>query len=182
MSCNLLNGVDLSCRTAVGGIKNVYILSGSITTVTDGNNSGTITDIDGTGTYWKLELNKGVGSFTEEVAVDVTAGTVGYTQTVEMAFPKLQAGLRNIVKVLAQAPSLSVNIETENGTIDNVGKFFLLGQYRGMTMSAGSGASGVAYADASQYGITLMGEEPFPAQEIATSGSLADALTTITVG
>jgi len=182
MACNLLNGVDLSCRSAVGGIKNVYILSGSITTITDGGNSGTITNIDGVGTYWKLALNKGVGSFTEEVAVDVTAGTVGYTQTVEMAFPKLQASLRNIVKVLAQAPSLSVVVETENGTTDNVGQFFLIGQYRGATMSAGTGATGTAYADASQYGITLIAEEPFPAQEIATSGALTDALTTITVG
>ena len=182
MACNLLGSIDLQCRDSVGGIKNVYILSGSITTITDGNQSGTITDIDGTGTYWKLALNKGVGSFTEEVAVDVTTGTVGYTQTVEMAFPKLQASLRNIVKILAQAPSLSVIVETENGTEDNVGKYFLLGQYRGVTMSAGTGATGTAYADANQWGITLMGEEPYPAQEIATSGSLTDALTTITVG
>ena len=34
MACDLTSGFSLACRDNIGGIKNVYILSGSVTTVT----------------------------------------------------------------------------------------------------------------------------------------------------
>ena len=45
MACNLSSGFSLGCRDNVGGIKNVYILSGSVSSVTAA--SGAISDISG---------------------------------------------------------------------------------------------------------------------------------------
>ena len=63
------------------------------------------------------------------------------------------------------------------------GRYFLLGRYRGMSLSAGSATSGTAFGDANQYALTFSGQEPEPMDEIqSTDGTLASALSVITVG
>lgn len=179
MACDITSGFTLGCRDNVGGIKNVYILSGSVSGVTA--SGGAISDIAGSGTFYKFELPRNVGDFTETPVPSLENGTVFYTQTVNTAFHKLQASIRNQVKVLAQNPALKIVVETENGSDDNVGQFFYVGQYRGATLTGGSGTTGTAFGDANQYALTFEATEPFPAQEITTSGALTDALTGITV-
>ena len=180
MACDITSWFSLQCRDSVGGIKNIYILSGSVDTITASN--GSISDLSGTGVFYKFELPRNVGDFTETPNPSLENGTVFYTQTVNAAFHKLQASIRNQVKVLAQAPALKIVVETNNGTDDNVGQFFYIGETRGATLTAGSGTSGTAFGDANQYALTFEATEPYPAQEITTDGSLASALTTITVG
>lgn len=179
MSCDITSGFSLQCRSSVGGIKNIYILSGSVTSVTA--SSGTITDLDGTGTFYKFELPRNVGDYTETPNPSLENGTVFFQQTVNAAFHKLQASIRNQVKVLAQNPALKIVVETNNGSDDNVGQFFYIGETRGATLTGGSGTTGTAFGDANQYALTFEATEPNPAQEIATNGSLSDALTNITV-
>lgn len=182
-NCEINAGWSLSCRDNTGGIKSIYILSGSITTITEAS-EGLISDISGVGTYYEFQLPKNVGSFTETPTPSLENGTVFYTQVVEASFSKLQSSLRNQVKVLAANPALSIVVETENGVAsgDNVGKFFLVGRYRGATLTAGAGTTGTAMGDANQYALTFQADEPVPSFEIQTSGSLSDALTTIVVG
>jgi len=179
MACNLSSGFSLGCRDNVGGIKNVYILSGSVTTVTAA--SGAISDIDGTGVFYKFELPRNVGDFTETPTPSLENGTVFYSQVTNIAMHKLQASIRNQVKVLLQQPDIKLVVETNNGTDDNVGQFFYVGRYRGSTVTGGTGGTGTALGDANQYALTFEAQEPFPAEEITTSGNLTDALTTITV-
>lgn len=180
MACDITSGFSLQCRDSVGGIKNIYILSGSVDTVTESN--GAISDLSGTGVFYKFELPRNVGDFTETPNPSLENGTVFYTQAVNAAFHKLQASIRNQVKVLAQNPALKIVVETNNGTDDNVGQFFYIGQTRGATLTAGSGTTGTAFGDANQYALTFEATEPYPASEITTDGTLASALTTITVG
>lgn len=179
MSCDITSGFTLGCRDNVGGVKNIYILSGSVTTVTD--SAGSISDLAGDGVFYKFELQRNVGDFTETPTPSLENGTVFYTQTVNAAFHKLQASIRNQVKVLAQKPAIKIVVETENGSDDNVGQFFYVGRYRGATLTGGSGTTGTAFGDANQYSLTFEATEPYPAEEIATTGSLTDALTGITV-
>ena len=182
MSCDITSGFTLGCRDNSGGIKNIYILSGSITTITEAS-EGLISDISGVGTYYKFELTRQTGDFTEAPTPSLENGTVYYEQTLNAAFHKLQSSIRNQVKVLAQNPDLSIIVETNNG-IDTpyTGKFFLMGRYRGISLSAGSATSGTAFGDANQYALTFSGQEPDPADEIQTTdGTLLDALTGITV-
>ena len=179
MACDISSGFQLGCRDNSGGIQNVYILSGSVTSVTD--SSGEISTISGDGTFYQFELTKNTGDLTETPNPSLENGTVFYTQTVNVAFHKLQSSIRNQVKTLAQNPDLKIVVETNNGEEDNVGKFFYVGRYRGATLSGGSGTTGTAFGDANQYALTFEALEPQPMQEISTACDLTDALSGITV-
>ena len=179
MACDITSGYQLGCRDNSGGIKNIYILSGSVTSITEAN--GAISDISGDGVFYQFELTKNTGDFSETPNPSLENGTVFYTQTVNVAFHKLQASTRNQVKVLAQNPVLQIVVETNNGSEDGVGQFFYVGRFRGATLTGGSGTTGTTFGDANQYSLTFEGLEPQPAYEITTAGELTDALTGITV-
>lgn len=180
MACDITSGFSLSCRDNVGGIKNIYILSGSVTSVAD--SAGAISGITGSGAFYKFELTRNTGDFTETPTPSLENGTVFYAQTINAAFHKLQASIRNQVKVLAQNPDLKIIVETNNGSDDNVGQYFYVGRYRGAVLTGGSGTTGTAFGDANQYSLTFEAQEPYPAEEITTTGGVLDtALSGITV-
>lgn len=183
MSCDITSGFTLGCRDNSGGIKNIYILSGSISNIAEAS-EGLISAVTGSGTYYKFELTRQTGDFTEAPTPSLENGTVFYEQTLNVAFHKLQSSIRNQVKVLAQNPDLSIVVETNNGVESPyTGRYFLLGRYRGVSLSAGSATSGTAFGDANQYALTFSGQEPEPADEISSSdGTLTSALSGITVG
>jgi len=183
MACDITSGFTLGCRDNSGGIKNIYILSGSITSIAEAS-EGLISGISGSGEFFKFELTRQTGDLTETPTPSLENGTVYYEQTVNAAFHKLQSSIRNQVKVLAQNPNLKIIVETNNGEESPyTGKFFLVGRYRGATLSAGSATSGTAFGDANQYALTFTGQEPEPMDEIqSTDGTLVSALSGITVG
>ena len=179
MACEITSGFTLDCRDNAGGIKNIYILSGSIAGTTGATN-GLLTDISGSGEFFKFELTKQTGDFTETITPSEANGTVFYDQAINAPFHKLQSSTRNQVKVLAQNPNLKIVVETNNGNDDSVGKFFLAGQYNGMTMTGGSGATGTSFGDLNGYTLTFGGQEPYPANEVSGS-DLSAIMTGITV-
>ena len=183
MACNISNGFQLGCRDNSGGIKNIYILSGSTPGITEAS-EGLISDLSGSGVWYKFELTKNTGDFTETPTVSLENGTVFYDQIVNVAFHKLQSSIRNTVKVLAQNPDLKLIIETNNGVESPyVGRYFYVGNRRGATLSGGAGATGTAFGDANQYALSFQGIEPEPAEEIETGdGTLTGVLSGITVG
>ena len=183
MACDITSGFTLGCRDNSGGIKNIFILSGSIDTITEVLD-GQITAISGSGTFFKYELTKNTGDLTEAPTPSLENGTVYYEQTVNAAFHKLQASIRNQVKVLAQNPNLKIIVETNNGEEDPyTGKFFMVGRYRGATLSAGSATTGTTFGDANQYALTFQGLEPQPMDEVVTTdGTLDSVLSGIVVG
>ena len=178
-TCDITSGFTLGCRDNTGGIANLYILSGSIDTVADAS-EGLISGITGSGEFFKFELFRQTSDFTEAITSTPENGTVFYEQTLNAVFFKLQSSTRNQVKVLAQNPNLKVIVETNNGTVDGVGRYWLLGEDRGMQLLSGTGATGTAFGDLNGYSLTFTGQEPNPASEI--SGSLSDALSGITLG
>lgn len=182
MACDITSGFTLGCRDNSGGIKNIYILSGSIAGITEASD-GLISDISGSGTFYKFELTKNTGDITEAPTPSLENGTVFYEQTLNVAFHKLQSSIRNQVKVLAQNPDLKIIVETNNGVESPyTGRYFLVGRYRGATLSAGSATSGTAFGDANQYALTFQGLEPEPMDEIQTSNGTVDFLTGISEG
>ena len=178
-TCDITSGFTLGCRDNTGGIANLYILSGSITSVTDAS-EGLISGITGSGEFYKFELFRQTSDFSEAITSTPENGTVFYEQTLNAVFFKLQSSTRNQVKVLAQNPNLKIIVETNNGTVDGVGRYWLLGEDRGMQLLSGTGATGTAFGDLNGYSLTFTGQEPNPASEI--SGSLSDALSGITLG
>lgn len=180
MACDIQSGYTLSCRDSAGGIQSLYILSGSITSIDE--TAGEITTISGSGTLFEFQLPRNVGSVSEAINASLEAGTVFYESTTELVMQKLQTSVRNIVETLSQNPDLKVIAKTNNGSSDGVGQYFLLGRYRGLSVSGGTGATGTAFGDLSGYSLTFTGQEPSPMQEIATTGGdLATALSGITL-
>jgi hypothetical protein len=81
--------------------------------------------------------------------------------------------------VLAKNPDLKIIVETNNGSEDGVGKYWLLGEENGVQLLSGTGATGTAFGDLNGYNLTFTGQEPEPASEI--SGSLTGVVDGITV-
>lgn len=178
-TCDITSGFTLGCRDSSGGIKNLYILSGSVDTV-DTASEGLINALSGSGTFYKFELFRQTSNYTETITSTPENGTVFFEQSVESVFFKLQSSTRNQMKVLAQNPNLKIIVETNNGSVDGVGRYFYLGQQNGLQLTGGTGATGTAFGDLNGYTLTFVGQEPEPASEI--SGSLTNVLSGISVG
>ena len=74
------------------------------------------------------------------------------------------------IYTMAKNPDLRIILETNNGSQDGVGKYFLLGQYNGLTLSGGTAQSGTAFGDKNGYTLTFTSQEPTPASEIQYTG------------
>lgn len=177
MACDITAGFSLGCRDNAGGIKTLYILSGSVSSITE--SSGEITDIDGSGVFYQFDLTRGTSDFTETINGSTENGTVFYESTVNAVFLKMQSALRNQMKVLAQNPDLKLVVETNNAGTEG-DKFFYVGEVYGAQLNGGQGQTGTAIGDANGYTLTFTAQEPNPA--IPVSGSvLSDVLTGITI-
>ena len=65
-TCDITSGFTLSCRDNTGGIKNIYILSGSVVSVSGSGDVGLITEISGSGTFYKFELTRQTGDYVDD--------------------------------------------------------------------------------------------------------------------
>ena len=145
-TCDITSGFTLGCRSNSGGIKNLYILSGSVDTIGEAS-EGLINEMSGSGSFYKFELFRQTSDYTETITSTPENGTIFYEQSVNAIFFKLQSATRNQMKVLAQNPDLKVIVETNNGDVDGIGKFFYLGQANGLQLTGGTGATGTAFGD-----------------------------------
>ena len=181
MACDITSGFTLGCRDNTGGLKNIYILSGSVDSVTGSGATCLISEMSGSGTFYKFELTRQTGDYVETINGSTENGTVFYDQTVNAAFHKMQSSTRNQVRLLSKNVAIKMIVETNNGSVDGVGKFFYLGEQNGLSLNAGQGQSGTAFGDANQYQMTFNGQEPDPASEISGS-DLTVILSGISVG
>ena len=193
MSCNITKGFELGCRDNTGGIKRAYILGGSITSVTVADvatapflSSG----ITGSGEFFAYDQVRQTANYGETINSSIENGTIFYEQSLTLQFHKYQDSLQDIINTLGQSADAKLIVETNNGASDNDAKFFLLGEFNGLTLSAGSGQTGTSFGDLNGYSLTFTGQEPEPAKELnvvynAASSSLemlADFMSGITVG
>ena len=169
MSCEITAGIPLDCIEGMGGVRTVWVLGGTITSFTV---SGTeaITDITGTGTYFKFELPKDTASFTQTANISPVNGTIAYAQDLTMNFTKLSNVVRNVLKVLIKNRELNVVF------LDNNSNYWLIGKVRGAQATASTAVTGTAPTDAAQFTVTLQGMETEPAY------LLGDTLTNVCTG
>ena len=149
MSCNLSDGRTLDCRTAIGGIRNVYFVSngdmGAYTLSTD----GALTDLGETSASFKYALIPQSSSFDETVTVSEENGTVFYEQVLTLALPNLSISALKELKSLTQG-RFQVFVEDNNIDTDTgFGALYLAGAYNGMTVTAGNVGRGQAFGDMS---------------------------------
>jgi hypothetical protein len=190
-TCNITAGFQLGCRDNTGGVKRVYILSGSVAKVVD-NGLFLITAITGSAgsKFFAFDQVNQTANYTETINSSIENGTIFYQQDLVLQFHKYQDSLQNMINTLGAQPNAKIILETQNGSADNNAKFFFLGQYNGMTLSAGTGQTGTAYGDLNGYSLTFTAFEPEPAKEISASYDatktvfemLSGSLNNITVG
>jgi hypothetical protein len=91
---------------------------------------------------------------------------------------KYDADKRLIIQELAQKDNLQVIAVDQNNT------YYMLGQVRGMFVSAGAATSGLALGDRNGANLTFTGQEPVPARVIVASNDtqLAGLLTGAVLG
>lgn len=164
--CQVTSGYTLGCRDAVGSIKNIWILSGSLTGVTAGS-EGLITGITGSGQFFKFELFRETSDFTETVTVTPENGTVMYDQTVNAVFFKIQVSTRNQVRLLASNPNIKMIVETNN--VGNTSQFILPGENNGFSLVTSTGTTGTAMGDRNGYALVFTARENESARFISAS-------------
>ena len=166
MPCDITSGFTLGCRDNVGSIKNLYILSGSVTSVSDAS-EGLINGITGSGVFYQFELFRETSDYSENVTVAPENGTVVYDQTVNAVFFKMQTATRNQIKVLAQNPAIRMIVETNNES--NTSKYVYVGEDYGVQLLTSAGGTGTLFGDRNGYTLTFTGREPNPASFISAS-------------
>lgn len=172
--CDISLGRLEPCKTSVGGLKAVYIMNnGDATGVTyDATDTDAITAIAGTPTGYKYDL-KGNSSFEQTINSSRENGTTFFTQTLNLTLKSITAKDLKQIKLLAYGrPQIIVE--------DNNGKLFYAGLKNGMEVTGGTIVTGAAMGDLSGFTLTIVGEEPVPANIILTS--LTTAGVTIVVG
>lgn len=178
-SCFISAGYSLDCRNAsTGGIKEMYILGGSGSTITGWTEDGSqnITSISGSGVFYKFELVKQSSSFTETLGVNTQAQSVVFQPTLTVALPKMDQDLRNVWFDL-------IKLNTIIGVfLDNNNRWWSFSFQNGGLVSEGTLVSGLAYTDLNGATFTMIGGEPNPSQEILVTGNdLSTVLVGITV-
>lgn len=167
-SCFTTANICKGCRDAVGGIKQVYIVAGCVTGVTENGDQEILTVGATGGTVYTYQVEKNTSNFVENIQASLENGTTVYNQQVNLVFLKLQQSTRNQIKLLAQNTNMKVFVETNEGSI------FYLGEDFGMALSSGTAESGTAFADRNGYTLLLEGFEKEPAKKLA--GSLSSTL------
>lgn len=166
MSCALTQGFTLDCKDSLGGIKSVRFatLADWIAQTPVYGASGVVTVTPVGNAFWKYEQLKETSSLTETINSSVQNGSVYYTPEVLVVLSKLAATKRNEIKLLAQNRLVAI-VETN----DEVPTYWVVGCTTGLEVSAGTSASGTAYADLQGYSITFSGMEAAPMFSISAS-------------
>lgn len=164
MSCNITDNILLDCIDSIGGVKTVYVGTDIVISTVVAGTAGILTGGTGTGTFYEFQIPKNTSSYTETLTIAPEAGTLFYQQDVALVFNKMESAKRDQLLLLAKNRDIKVIVEDSNA------KFWLIGYSRGAQISAGGAASGVAPGDTNGYTLTISGQEPLPAYELASTG------------
>ena len=169
MACALTTGYKLGCRDNVGGITEVRLIAFNSVTGTIGvDATGVVTGAFPASGFFKYEVPKGAGQFTETVNASTENGTIFYQQ--ELVFPinRMTQTVRNELRLLGLNRLMAI-------VTDRNGKYWLLGRSNGLDVSAGTAQTGTAMGDRNGYEMTFAGMEELPCSEV--SSSIISALT-----
>ena len=159
MACAITNGRSLPCKSAVGGLKNIYFGPYSDVTADLTDSSGTIT-LDGNESFYKYEI-KGNSSLETAINSSRENGTTFYESTLNVTFTFLDVATQEQIKLLAHGrPQIVVEDYNGNG--------FLVGKDHGAEVTGGTIVTGAAMGDLSGFTLTLTAQETAPPFFVAT--------------
>lgn len=157
--CNALDGnIVKSCDNNTGGVRKMYIADyDNLTAVTVAGTPEEVTAITMASTtqFYEFEFNRNTSSFTEEVAVDLNAGSTYFNQTVNLMLNRRESTKRDAIEKLTAGQKKLIII-----VLDSNGLYWLFGKDEGAYATAITGGSGIAKADKNGYEIVMTAEEP----------------------
>ena len=154
MPCLLSTGRKLPCKSAFGGIKNVYLNDfGTIkNTILDLETCISALTMEEEAPKWFKYDVKGSSSLETAVTSSRENGTTFYTQTLNLTLTYLDACTQQELQTIAVArPYVIVE--------DYYGNFFLCGKENGMEVTGGTVVTGAAAGDLSGYTLVMEGME-----------------------
>ena len=170
MACDLVQGNEILCRDAVGGVQEVYIApfddvpQANITSA-----SGVISAMtcSSGNKFYTFQLEKENAQYDNNAVGSLENGTNFWESTLVFTMKKMSASMKNSVRVLSQS-RLMVIVKDANGV------YWVMGQTRGVDALEAQLTTGKAMGDMSGATITFTGKEPAFDNEL--TGSLITAL------
>lgn len=162
MACNSLTSILRGCSNNLGGIKAVYIIpEESVTGYTESNGTVTAIGTSGGTNFSTFEFTKDGGSYLSELAVDETAGSSLWNQTVTLTIPRREVAKRNSIALLSEGQrNLKIVVKDSNSL------YWYFGAENGMVLTTVAGGSGENRAAGSNYVLTFIGAEVEDAFEV----------------
>ena len=174
MACDLTLGFDEGCVSNVGGIEAIYFVNfGNLGEVTLTNDE--ITNLGGTFSAFKYLVKSNENTLSEPQTRSREAGTSFFTQNLTLSLKGISKAMHKELKLLTYGrPHVVV--------VDRMGNARMMGLTRGVEATL-EVMTGGAMGDKIGYTITMVGEEPMPANFIAspTAADPFDGMTSATV-
>ena len=176
LTCILSEGLNLTGCTKdnTGGVEQVIfanfkdvVPAGTPTGFTYDSTTGEVTNIvtGATASQWYIfDTVKETSSLAEAVAVNVQNGTISFTPTVSLVMNKLNTQKRNLIHMLALGLLVAV-------VKDNNGTYWMVGQKKGLDVTAVDNNTGTALGDRNGSTITLTGAESLPMAALSTAAA-----------
>tara|TARA_A100001011_G_scaffold318040_1_gene337666 strand:- start:6554 stop:7105 length:552 start_codon:yes stop_codon:yes gene_type:complete len=154
MACNVTRGRAINCKDIQAGISAIYITDfGGYGTITE--SGGEITNMAGTFTAFRYDVNGAGNSFTTTATSSKDTGTSFFSTTLSLTLPKLSKEDNAELKLLAYGrPHIVV--------ADRNGNAFLLGKINGCSLSTATMVSGDARGDMAGYTLEFIADEVSP--------------------
>ena len=172
MACGntLTSGIALDCFNQVGGIEVAYVtsFSGSALTLVESAGEVSSITIDGVAVTTEaalatdlnvFEVEKQSSTLTETGTFAADAGTAFYTSVASLLFNKMSSEKQEVLSTLGKN-KLCVILK------DNNGKFWLVGNENGATVSNSTSTTGTAWADRNNMTIEFTGIALNPMYEV----------------
>jgi hypothetical protein len=166
-NCELSIGFDLDCKDGVGGIKQIVLADWNninLNTITLDQDEIITALPQGTDLY-NYALPTQTGSFEETINFNRDAGTIFYTQTVNIMLQKLSAAKRlELQSVATTRVVVFVNDANDN--------WWAVGVENGADLSTATGATGTVFGDAHGYTLAFVQESVKRAYKLSASPSI----------
>lgn len=169
MACELNTGFTLDCKDGIGGIKKIILLDYTEVTSFTFDGDEIVTAINGPidADLYTYELPTQTGSFEETINFNRDAGTIFYTQTVNVMLNKLSSAKRLELQNVATV-RLIVFVE------DNNGNYWAIGYENGADLSTATAATGATLGDMN--GLTLAFTHETPKRAYLLDGAPASLI------
>lgn len=170
MACQTtLTGRALTCKDALGGIREAYIGAylGATQYDTADATTGLIGDANIATTVFQFEPQQGSSSFTQTVNASTENGSVFYTQVLSLSLNKMSA-LDTVQAAKLNKSRLTVIVVDKNGA------YWVMGAINGCEVTGGTFVSGQAAGDLNGMTIELTAMELEPAKQISITTTSGD--------